>query len=85
MAEADEAAGAAPSTLPMLAGAWRSEGVAEDLGSLASRHPLWQRGPRRPAPEPGPHRSRWWKRAAMALLPLLAVVVAAALWMELPH
>jgi hypothetical protein len=70
MAAADEAAGPAPSTLPMLAAGWRRTGepAAPEEAECAE-------------PRPG----RWWKRAALALMPLLAVALAAALWTRLPH
>lgn len=72
MAASDEAAGSAPSTLPMLAGGWRP---ASDRAAPAPE------ATDRADPRPG----RWWKRAALAVMPLLAVALAAALWTRLPH
>lgn len=92
----DHGGAADRSTLPMLAGGWRSEGFVEDVGVLAARRPVWQRGTPRPmARESVEHsdsstpsiqrRGHWWRRAAMALLPLASVVLGAVLWMKMPQ
>jgi hypothetical protein len=88
MARGDSHGASPESTLPMLAAGWRREGPRKDLGETRSGgSPSWRRDrpPGGPPLDPAQRHPTWWRRAAVAVLPLLSVALAAALWMRLPH